>query len=65
MPEIGANSGAVRLCTICGDDLPPGGTRRIGICVWCVADEENKLITKIPGPNYGRDRNDSDDSSWQ
>lgn len=44
---------APALCKMCGRDLPPGGTRRIGVCVWCVA-ESSKVKPSIPRVTYGR-----------
>ena len=44
-----------KICRMCGQDLPPGGTRRIGICVWCVLKQkEGENLTRIPEPKYGR-----------
>jgi hypothetical protein len=41
----------VRNCRICGDPMKPGGTRRIGVCVECVA-EVNYSRRKIKTPGY-------------
>ena len=46
------------ICRACGKDIPPGGPRRIGICVWCVA-EDKFTVKRIPVPRYGR-RSDSE-----
>jgi len=50
----------VHICRMCGDDLPPGGTRVIGICSYCIVDPTYEPVT-IPGPGYGR-RTDKDDT---
>ena len=52
MPE--ASIEPVKICSGCGKDLSPGGTRRIGICVWCVAAEKTTSV-KVPRVSYGRD----------
>jgi len=51
-----ASPDAVVICRLCGKDLPAGGTRRIGICVECVANERFNHV-EIPGPRYGRRTN--------
>jgi hypothetical protein len=48
----------LRLCKICGSDLPPGGTRRVGVCVWCVANAKQNKVT-IPRQSYGRYESDT------
>jgi len=32
----------IRTCRMCGRELPAGGTRRLGVCVWCVAERESE-----------------------
>jgi len=43
----------LKLCRVCGQDLPPGGTRAVGVCVWCVAEAE-QATKRVPGVGYGR-----------
>ena len=50
-----------KLCRMCGKDLPPGGTRRIGICVWCVAAERSVVRQDIPRIRYSSEEEDGRD----
>ena len=43
----------IRTCRACGEEIPAGGTRRVGICVWCVAKSEHSVGTTIPRQSYG------------
>lgn len=44
----------IRTCRMCGREMAPGGTRRIGVCVWCVAEEDQSINRVIPRQSYGR-----------
>ena len=39
-------------CRCCGRDLPPGGTRRIGVCVDCIATR-SYAPRRVRSPRYG------------
>jgi NMD protein affecting ribosome stability and mRNA decay len=52
----------IRLCVSCGRELNSGPHRAIGICVWCVL-EEQETKTEIKGQRYGR--NGSDDPNLE
>ena len=41
----------LRLCRVCGEDLKPGPSRRIGVCPWCVANPRFEKI-RIPSARY-------------
>jgi NMD protein affecting ribosome stability and mRNA decay len=50
----------IRLCISCGRELKTGAHRAIGICIWCVLEEQDtKLVIK--GQRYGRNEPDDAD----
>ncbi len=58
-----ASEDHIKLCSMCGRDLLPGGTRRIGICVWCVADSARGKGQRVPTMKYQRGTDDHDSVS--
>ena len=50
--DLKGDDAFVFLCRLCGNDLPPGAQRRLGVCVWCVADTKY-TARRIPTPRYG------------
>ena len=55
----------VRLCMSCGRELKAGAHRAIGLCLWCVAEEQEPK-TIVRGQRYGRDKRDEagEQSGW-
>lgn len=45
------NKQAKVYCRGCGSEMGPGGARRIGICVSCIAESTHALT--IPSAGYG------------
>jgi NMD protein affecting ribosome stability and mRNA decay len=50
----------IRLCISCGRELKTGAHRAIGICIWCVLEEQETKLT-IKGQRYGRNEPDDAD----
>lgn len=44
-PEYGS-------CRVCGELIPPGGVRSIGVCVDCVSRQSVTAPVRVPSPMY-------------
>ena len=41
-------------CKHCGDDLPHGASRRLGVCVWCIKKSNDRPPVIPRMCSYGR-----------
>jgi hypothetical protein len=58
---LSSQPGDVKSCNACGAALLTSVEKRIGVHIWCVANQENRFRKiRIPGPNYDHTSRQSD-----